>query len=90
MIVLRLLLLQADVDDAVIAARAAIRRGSPWRKMDPSKKGALMYRLTELMAQNLTYLAVSCIVQPNLPTSKQYCANEVCRFVVLQIDCSHV
>lgn len=48
---------KADVDDAVIAARAAIRRGSPWRKMDPSKKGALMYRLTELMAQNLSYLA---------------------------------
>jgi acyl-CoA reductase-like NAD-dependent aldehyde dehydrogenase len=38
-----------DVDAAVKAARAAFAPGSPWRRMDPSRRGALLYRLAELI-----------------------------------------
>lgn len=48
---------KADIDEAVKAARAAFKRGSPWRKMDPSKRGALLYKLTELIKRDIVYLA---------------------------------
>lgn len=52
-------ILQADIDDAVKAARAAFKRGSPWRKLDASKKGQLINKLADLMKENVSYLAVS-------------------------------
>ncbi|XP_052214728.1 aldehyde dehydrogenase, mitochondrial-like isoform X3 [Dreissena polymorpha] len=48
---------KADVDLAVKAARAAFRRGSPWRKLDASKRGQLMNKLARLMRENITYIA---------------------------------
>ncbi|KAH3809563.1 aldehyde dehydrogenase 1A1-like isoform X2 [Dreissena polymorpha] len=48
---------KADVDLAVKAARAAFRRGSPWRKLDASKRGQLMNKLARLMRDNITYIA---------------------------------
>ncbi|XP_060580697.1 aldehyde dehydrogenase, mitochondrial-like [Ruditapes philippinarum] len=46
-----------DIDDAVSAARAAYKRGAPWRKLDASKKGQLLNKLADLMKQNISYLA---------------------------------
>lgn len=50
---------QADVDKAVKAAREAFRLGSPWRTMDASDRGLLLYRLADLVERDRTLLAVS-------------------------------
>lgn len=52
---------QEDVDKAVTAARRAVQRGSPWRKMDASSRGGLLHRLADLMERDRTLLAVSSI-----------------------------
>ncbi len=46
----------ADVDLAVEAARAAFEHG-PWRKMNASERGRLLYRLAELIESNGDALA---------------------------------
>lgn len=38
-------LLQADVDKAVAAAKAAFKIGSPWRKLDASARGKLLNKV---------------------------------------------
>jgi aldehyde dehydrogenase (NAD+) len=48
---------QADVNLAVEAAKQAFRLGSPWRRMDASQRGHLLYRLAELMERDRSYLA---------------------------------
>lgn len=50
--------LQADVDKAVKAARAAFQLGSPWRRMDASHRGKLLNRLADLIERDRAYLAV--------------------------------
>ena len=50
---------QEDVDRAVKAARAAFQLGSPWRRMDASRRGWLLNRLADLIERDRTYLAVS-------------------------------
>lgn len=44
-----------DVDDAVIAARAAL--SGPWSRLEPSMRGALIHRLADLVRQNAGELA---------------------------------
>lgn len=34
------------------------RLGSPWRRMDASERGALLYKLADLIERDRTYLAV--------------------------------
>jgi aldehyde dehydrogenase (NAD+) len=46
----------ADIDLAVKAARRAFDSG-PWRKMDARDRGRLMYRLAELIEENIDELA---------------------------------
>jgi aldehyde dehydrogenase (NAD+) len=46
----------ADVDKAVAAARAAFEK-SAWRKMSASQRGALMYKLADLIEKNADHLA---------------------------------
>lgn len=46
---------EADIDAAVCAARAALE--GPWRTMEPTKRGALIYRLAELIRENAATLA---------------------------------
>ena len=46
----------ADVDKAVAAARKAFDDG-PWRKMDARERGAIMYRLADLIEAELEELA---------------------------------
>ena len=51
--------LQADVDLAVKAATEAFKLGSPWRTMNASDRGQLLYRLADLIERDREYLAVS-------------------------------
>lgn len=37
------------------------RLGSPWRRMDASERGHLLYKLADLLERDRTYLAVSCL-----------------------------
>ncbi|XP_014665489.1 PREDICTED: LOW QUALITY PROTEIN: aldehyde dehydrogenase, mitochondrial-like [Priapulus caudatus] len=48
---------KADVDKAVKAAREAFKLGSPWRRMDASKRGYLMNKLADLIERDSVYLA---------------------------------
>ena len=41
------------------AAAAAFKLGSPWRTMDASQRGRLLYKLGDLIERDLDYLAVS-------------------------------
>jgi acyl-CoA reductase-like NAD-dependent aldehyde dehydrogenase len=49
-------LLQADVEKAVAAAKAAFKIGSPWRKLDASARGKLLnkVRIMELQQNPLS------------------------------------
>ena len=49
---------KADVDLAVAAASEAFRIGSPWRKKDASDRGALLWKLADLLERDKNYLAV--------------------------------
>lgn len=49
---------QEDVDQAVIAARAAAQRGSPWRRMDACSRGKLLHKLADLVERDRLLLAV--------------------------------
>ncbi|ALC44464.1 Aldh [Drosophila busckii] len=46
-----------DIDFAVESARRAFKLGSPWRRMDASDRGRLLYRLADLIERERVYLA---------------------------------
>ncbi|XP_037813906.1 aldehyde dehydrogenase, mitochondrial [Lucilia sericata] len=46
-----------DVDLAVKAARDAFKLGSPWRRMDASRRGELLNRLADLLERDRVYMA---------------------------------
>ncbi|VDD76398.1 unnamed protein product, partial [Mesocestoides corti] len=46
----------ADIDLAVKAAKKAFARNSPWRTMDASRRGRLLYELSDAMSKNIDYL----------------------------------
>ncbi|OQR66097.1 retinal dehydrogenase 1-like, partial [Tropilaelaps mercedesae] len=46
-----------DVDKAVAAARAAFDATAPWRKMNASARGHLLYKLADLVEQDIAYVA---------------------------------
>ncbi|HVN44560.1 MAG TPA: aldehyde dehydrogenase [Steroidobacteraceae bacterium] len=48
---------QADVDAAVVAARAAFEDGR-WRRMDPKERKRILLRFAELMREDLEHLAM--------------------------------
>ncbi|XP_060562790.1 aldehyde dehydrogenase 1A1-like isoform X3 [Ruditapes philippinarum] len=48
---------KADVDLAVAAAKKAFEFGSPWQKMDASKRGALLHKVADLVERDRLYLA---------------------------------
>lgn len=50
---------QADIDKAVSAAQAAFKFNSPWRRMDASERGRLLYKLADLIERDAVKLAVS-------------------------------
>jgi acyl-CoA reductase-like NAD-dependent aldehyde dehydrogenase len=48
---------QADIDNAVAAARTAFKRGSAWRTMDASARGLLLLKLADLAQRDRAKLA---------------------------------
>jgi phenylacetaldehyde dehydrogenase len=46
-----------DIDKAVKSARLAFEDGSPWRRMTPSERGKLMWKLADLVEQHLDEFA---------------------------------
>ena len=46
------------MERAVSAAKAAFKRGSPWRQMNASARGRLLLKLADLFERDQTYLAV--------------------------------
>lgn len=61
-----------DVDIAVSAARQAFKIGSPWRRMDASERGALIYKLADLIERDRTYLASLETFDNGKPYSSSY------------------
>ena len=59
---LLMLAVKADVDKAVSAAKAAFKRGSPWRTMDASARATLMNKLADLVERDRLLLAVGLIL----------------------------
>ena len=54
-----IIVFQRDVNIAVAAAKEAFRLGSPWRTMDASERGNLLYKLSDAIMENRAHLAVS-------------------------------
>merc|ERR1712168_81713 len=48
---------KADVNKAVVAATEAFRLGGPWRTMDASRRGELLYKLADLIERDSVLLA---------------------------------
>ncbi|XP_050293876.1 aldehyde dehydrogenase, mitochondrial [Anthonomus grandis grandis] len=48
---------KADIDKAVVAANEAFRLGSPWRTLDASERGRLLYKLADLLERDAVYVA---------------------------------
>ncbi|KAK9879196.1 hypothetical protein WA026_004045 [Henosepilachna vigintioctopunctata] len=48
---------KADIDAAVDAAYDAFKLGSPWRTMDASERGHLLYKLADLIERDAAYIA---------------------------------
>ncbi len=71
----------ADVDKAVAAARKAFDDG-PWRKMDARERGAIMYRLADLIEAELDELAALETLDNGKPISDSLAAD-----LPLTIDC---
>ena len=53
---------QADVEKAISAARAAFKRGSPWRQMNASARGCLLLKLADLIERDQAYIAVCTVL----------------------------
>ncbi|XP_037950647.1 aldehyde dehydrogenase, mitochondrial-like [Teleopsis dalmanni] len=64
-----------DIDIAVQAARNAFKLGSPWRRMDASRRGELIYRLADLMERDRTYLASLETLDNGKPFAMSYNAD---------------
>src|SRR5262249_61954516 len=47
-----------DIDRAVRAARKAFADDSPWRRMNPSDRGRLIWRVSELIEEHAEELAM--------------------------------
>ncbi|CAH1796081.1 unnamed protein product [Owenia fusiformis] len=58
-----------DVDNAVKAARAAFQLGSPWRRMDASERGRLLYKLADALERDFAYLASLEVLDNGKPFS---------------------
>jgi len=63
---------KADVDKAVSAAREAFKLGSPWRTMDASARGHLLYKLADLIERDRQYLASLETLDNGKPFSDSY------------------
>ncbi|XP_077870267.1 aldehyde dehydrogenase 1A1-like [Saccoglossus kowalevskii] len=84
---------KADIDLAVNAAKEAFKLGSPWRTMDASARGRLLYKLSDLVERDAEYLGKMV----TLENGKQYMAalgevigsSKVCRYFAGYADKIH-
>jgi aldehyde dehydrogenase (NAD+) len=72
---------KADIDKAVKAARKAFDKG-PWRKMNARERGRLLYKLADLIEQNLEELAALETLDNGKPINDSRTAD-----LPLVIDC---
>lgn len=63
---------KVDVDMAVQAAQNAFKLGSPWRRMDARQRGALLYKLADLIERDRTILASLESIDNGKPYSVAY------------------
>jgi len=63
---------EKDVDRAVKAAKDAFRLGSEWRRMDPSARGELLYKLADLIERDRAYLAALETLNNGKPFKDSY------------------
>ena len=63
---------KADVEKAVTAASEAFKLGSPWRTMDASERGRLLYKLADLIERDREYLARLETLDNGKPYSDSY------------------
>lgn len=61
-----------DIDKAVQACKAAFKRGTPWRRMDASRRGHLLYRLADLMERDIAYMASLETMDTGKPYKNSY------------------
>jgi len=73
---------KADVELAVKAAREAFKLDSPWRRMDATQRGRLLYKLADLMERDRTYLASLETLDNGKPYTDSYAAD-----LHLSIEC---
>jgi len=66
---------KADVDKAVKAATHAFKLGSPWRTMDASNRGQLLYKLADLMERDRALLASLETLDNGKPYATAYYAD---------------
>ena len=79
------------MDKAVKAATEAFKLGSPWRTMDASQRGKLLYKVADLIERDLDYLAVSELVLPCRNSFEGFqCVTFPCTLVHIKLQVSVV
>ncbi|KAG5885893.1 hypothetical protein JTB14_019152 [Gonioctena quinquepunctata] len=63
---------KADIDLAVEAANQAFRFGAPWRTMDASERGRLLYKLADLVERDAAYIASLEVLDNGKPYTYAY------------------
>uniref|UniRef100_A0A8W8HNC1 Aldehyde dehydrogenase domain-containing protein n=1 Tax=Magallana gigas TaxID=29159 RepID=A0A8W8HNC1_MAGGI len=61
-----------DIDKAVAAAKEAFKLGSPWRRMDASQRGRLLYKLGDLMERDAEIIASLITLEMGKPFLHAY------------------
>ncbi|XP_048737367.2 aldehyde dehydrogenase 1A1-like [Ostrea edulis] len=61
-----------DIDKAVAAAKEAFKLGSPWRRMDASQRGRLLYKLAELFERDAQMIASLITLDMGKPYLQAY------------------
>lgn len=64
-----------DIDKAVAAAKEAFKLGSPWRRMDASQRGRLLYKLGDLMERDGALIASLISLEMGKPFLQAYAEN---------------
>jgi len=85
---------KADVEKAVVAAKAAFELGSPWRTMDATDRGVLLNKLADEIEANKDYLARLESLDNGKPVSEATAADmyftiEVFRYYAGWADKNH-
>ena len=58
---------KADVDKAVAAAREAMKRNSPWRKMNPNQRGKILNKIADIIERDSAMIASVEVIDNGKP-----------------------